>query len=811
METAANAGVGGAAVAPPRLAPVSGVLSQGQGVIKPIACRPVVSSANTTPILGNRCLNSSSQSVGQQQQQQAMTSSPAGGAGLSNNTTTTNNNNINNNNGGRHSWGLYNSTSDLRCSALSTGPAQQQTPTSRGQPHLQRFSWSKGPHVELSEMGTLCARPAAAAAQQTAAPPSVQQQRKLDTSVNGRASDLSPSIQHQNKATAGSITSINSISSTAAGQQTQAGRVADLSRRFGGSLSSVAAPPNSPTQIRQPPAYRPPPCSSRSSVNKGSSGVSGVASNNSGGVTYSSSELHLDRVSSLQPFNCARPGVPNGTSTPQWVLGGSEMNLSSLARSTLPRHSHQQQQDVENGGLLGLSKNNKGGLLLSAYDPLHHHSSAGIHHHGSMMSCNGSRSSWAGLPSVSNNNNNNNSSSGKGSSLTNSTMSSNGSSTTLLSTSFERRGETDGAVTPVVEQGRIRSILGSNCVISSYGLQRMRKQSTGSSLDEDFDCCDGGDNSQADETPSPSDSGVAELEVLLKEKDCEIALLRETLEQNEAVIFQVYQEKEKSWERELKKLRSVYEERMRAAQQQSSQAERQLQTQTQQWQSDRKQLKQQVQQLKSQLEQVQSRLDETSWTLCQKSGEMALLKSQLKESQNEQSQRCQEMAKMRAQLKESQELAHNTRQRLEQAMTHQKPLDNRRSITSPILSSRKLIGESEPNSTSSTLSMAEVQRLQRRIIEQQQSIEAERQVWHEEKATVLVYQRHLQQQYVQAMKRNQQLEDALGLLGITGVPSSMGQQHKHPPMSSPKSNCSDPITIDLDSSSNSSSTGETHC
>jgi hypothetical protein len=244
-------------------------------------------------------------------------------------------------------------------------------------------------------------------------------------------------------------------------------------------------------------------------------------------------------------------------------------------RSTLPRHSQQQQQqEIENGGLLGLSKNSKGGLLLSAYDPLHHHhhhSSAGIHHHGAMMSCNGSRSSWAGLPSVSNNNN-------KGSSLMNSSMSSNGSSTTLLSTSFERRGENDGgAVTPVVEEGRIRSILGSSSVISSYGLERMRKQSAGSSLDEDFDCCDGGDNSQADGTPSPSDSGVAELEVLLKEKDCEIALLRETLEQNEAVIFQVYQEKEKSWERELKKLRSIYEERMRAAQQQSSQAERQLQ------------------------------------------------------------------------------------------------------------------------------------------------------------------------------------------------------------------------------------------
>lgn len=115
--------------------------------------------------------------------------------------------------------------------------------------------------------------------------------------------------------------------------------------------------------------------------------------------------------------------------------------------------------------------------------------------------------------------------------------------------------------------------------MSNHGsLQRTRKQSAGS-LDEDFDCCDGndGDNSATDGTPSPSDSGVVELEVLLKEKDCEIALLRETLEQNEAVIFQVYQEKEKSWERELKKLRSVYEERMRSAQQQASLAERQLQ------------------------------------------------------------------------------------------------------------------------------------------------------------------------------------------------------------------------------------------
>jgi len=41
------------------------------------------------------------------------------------------------------------------------------------------------------------------------------------------------------------------------------------------------------------------------------------------------------------------------------------------------------------------------------------------------------------------------------------------------------------------------------------------------------------------QTPSPSDSGIAELEGIsrLREKDAEIAFLRETLEQNEQVSF----------------------------------------------------------------------------------------------------------------------------------------------------------------------------------------------------------------------------------------------------------------------------------
>ena len=120
---------------------------------------------------------------------------------------------------------------------------------------------------------------------------------------------------------------------------------------------------------------------------------------------------------------------------------------------------------------------------------------------------------------------------------------------------------------------------------------------------------------------------------------------------------------------------------------------------------------------------------------------MALLKSQLKEAQSEQSQRCQEMAKLRAQLKECQESAHNARHRLEQqqdratmmAMTQQvnnkSSLDNRRSITSPILSSRQLFASDSDHHHQPNGSDNDIQRLQRKLIDQHQSIDAERQVW----------------------------------------------------------------------------------
>ena len=45
-------------------------------------------------------------------------------------------------------------------------------------------------------------------------------------------------------------------------------------------------------------------------------------------------------------------------------------------------------------------------------------------------------------------------------------------------------------------------------------------------------------------------------------------------------LFQVYEEKEKNWERELKKIRDLYDSRLKAAQQKALKIEQSLTTQT---------------------------------------------------------------------------------------------------------------------------------------------------------------------------------------------------------------------------------------
>ena len=59
------------------------------------------------------------------------------------------------------------------------------------------------------------------------------------------------------------------------------------------------------------------------------------------------------------------------------------------------------------------------------------------------------------------------------------------------------------------------------------------------------------------------------------------------MEQNEQVIFKVYEEKERVWERELRKIKGLYENRLKANQQKASKMEQALMNQTLQVMNDR--------------------------------------------------------------------------------------------------------------------------------------------------------------------------------------------------------------------------------
>nr|CAH7749291.1 unnamed protein product [Callosobruchus chinensis] len=169
----------------------------------------------------------------------------------------------------------------------------------------------------------------------------------------------------------------------------------------------------------------------------------------------------------------------------------------------------------------------------------------------------------------------------------------------------------------------------------------------------------GGGGSLLDLTPSPSDSGVSELEAALRDRDSELAYLRQTMEHNEQVIFRVYQEKEKVWERELNRLKTVQETRLRASAQKVLKLEQMLMMQTYQLQQEKRRLCADVQRsnlqserLKQEVSALRNRLEETEWGLCQKTGEISLLKTQLKECQNDQTTKCQELLQLRTEQRE---------------------------------------------------------------------------------------------------------------------------------------------------------------
>ncbi|KAM8860179.1 leucine zipper putative tumor suppressor 2 homolog isoform 1-T2 [Spinachia spinachia] len=160
---------------------------------------------------------------------------------------------------------------------------------------------------------------------------------------------------------------------------------------------------------------------------------------------------------------------------------------------------------------------------------------------------------------------------------------------------------------------------------------------------------------------------VRELEEKLRERDLELQQLRDNLDENEAAICQVYEEKQRRCEREMEELRQSCALKMKQASQKAQRAQQVLQLQVFQLQQEKKKLQEDFSSLLQdretlerrcatiQREQTQlgPRLEETKWEVCQKSGEISLLKQQMKEIQSELSQKAGDIVVLKAQLREA--------------------------------------------------------------------------------------------------------------------------------------------------------------
>lgn len=344
------------------------------------------------------------------------------------------------------------------------------------------------------------------------------------------------------------------------------------------------------------------------------------------------------------------------------------------------------------------------------------------------------------------------------------------------------------------------------------------------------------DSGSSGRSPGPVDGYegiVRDLEDKLRERDMELQQLRDNLDENEVAICQVYEEKQKRFELEIEELRQSCATRMQTASQKAQRAQQVLQLQVYQLQQEKRKLQEDFAQVLKEREHLEERctsyehekiqlgprLEETKWEVCQKSGEISLLKQQLKEVQGELAQRVGEIVSLRSQLRETRGELTNTQVLLQEAhgVNRTRTLElevcenelQRRKSEAELLREKvgrleaemvqlrdalanqgpgnrqcQVFQEAEEHLLAYESDEAKAQRQshveamrsvkaqmermkaeltfeRQRAEEQLETFEEERKVWHEEKDKVIRYQKQLQQNYVQMYRRNRELEQHL--------------------------------------------------
>ncbi|XP_045735925.1 leucine zipper putative tumor suppressor 1 [Mirounga angustirostris] len=318
---------------------------------------------------------------------------------------------------------------------------------------------------------------------------------------------------------------------------------------------------------------------------------------------------------------------------------------------------------------------------------------------------------------------------------------------------------------------------------------------------------------------STDECTIQELEQKLLGREGELQKLQRSLEEKELPSSQASEERQWRCKEGREGLEQKGSSKPKQASQKSQRTQQGLHLQVLQLQQEKRQLRQELESLMKEQNLLETKLrsyekektsfapalEETQWEVCQKSGEISLLKQQLKESQTEINAKASEILSLKAQLKDTRgklEGMELKTQDLESALRN-KGLElevcenelQRKKNESELLREKVNLLEQEllelraqaalqrdavslgpglgpgPGTTFSEDIPAlqrELERLRAELKEERQGhdqmssgFQHERLVWKEEKEKVIQYQKQLQQSYLAMYQRNQRLEKAL--------------------------------------------------
>lgn len=304
---------------------------------------------------------------------------------------------------------------------------------------------------------------------------------------------------------------------------------------------------------------------------------------------------------------------------------------------------------------------------------------------------------------------------------------------------------------------------------------------------------------------------IQELEKQLLEREGELQRLHRSFEEKELAASQPYEERPRRCKDELEGLEA--KGKMKVAAQKSQRAQQVLHLQVLQLQQEKRQLRQELESLMKEQDLLETKLrsyekektsfapalEETQWEVCQKSGEISLLKQQLKESQTEINAKASEILNLKAQLKDTRgrleslelktqdlesalrtkglelEVCENELQRKKNEvellrekvnLLEQELLELRAQAALHRSRAAAALGPASADDVPAL--QRELERLRAELKEERQGhdqmssgFQHERLVWKEEKEKVIQYQKQLQQSYLAMYQRNQRLEKAL--------------------------------------------------